>query len=88
MWWRFARADGAPWGLAGLWNDWLDDSTGDVVQSYTMLTLNADSHPLMSLMHNPGPALAPDAQDKRSVIATERQDMDLGLTDLPRMLSA
>ena len=21
-WWRFRRADGAPWGLAGLWNVW------------------------------------------------------------------
>ncbi|MFO5109049.1 SOS response-associated peptidase family protein, partial [Salmonella enterica subsp. enterica serovar Stanley] len=20
VWWRFARADGDPWGLAGLWN--------------------------------------------------------------------
>jgi putative SOS response-associated peptidase YedK len=22
IWWRFHRADGAPWGLAGVWNAW------------------------------------------------------------------
>ena len=24
VWWRFRRADGRPWGLAGLWNTWTD----------------------------------------------------------------
>ena len=24
VWWRLRRADGAPWGLAGLWNTWTD----------------------------------------------------------------
>jgi len=37
VWWRFRRADGAPWGLAGLWNTWTDKSTGEVVESYTMI---------------------------------------------------
>ena len=23
IWWRFRRADGTPWGLAGLWNIWV-----------------------------------------------------------------
>lgn len=53
-WWRFRRADGAPWGLAGLWNAWTDKATGDEFESYTMLTLNADGHPLMGRMHKPG----------------------------------
>jgi putative SOS response-associated peptidase YedK len=43
--WRFRRADGLPWGLAGLWNTWTDKETGEVVESYTMLTINADAHP-------------------------------------------
>lgn len=51
VWWRFRRSDGRPWGLAGLWNTWVDSSTGEVVESYTMLTVNADSHPIMSRMH-------------------------------------
>lgn len=37
VWWRFRRADGVPWGLAGLWNTWTDKTTGEVVESYTMI---------------------------------------------------
>ncbi len=75
VWWRFRRADGALWGLAGLWNAWLDRATGEIHQSYTMLTINADGHPLMGRMHKPDPTLPPDAQDKRSVIPIERADV-------------
>ena len=57
VWWRFRRADGQPWALAGLWNTWTDPATGELVESYTMLTLNADDHPLMRRMHKPDPAL-------------------------------
>ena len=68
IWWQFSRADGAPWGLAGLWNVWTNKDTGEVHESYTMLTLNADEHALMRRMHKPVPKAGPDAQDKRSVI--------------------
>lgn len=76
VWWRFRRADGHPWGLAGLWNTWTDKATGEMVESYTMLTLNADEHPLMRRMHKPDPKLPADQQDKRSVVAIERADVD------------
>ncbi|MCG8985259.1 SOS response-associated peptidase family protein [Delftia acidovorans] len=76
VWWRFARADGDPWGLAGLWNIWTDHATGQVYESYTMLTINADTHPLMSRMHKPDPKLPADKQDKRSVIPIELADVD------------
>lgn len=89
QWWTFRRADGAPWGLAGLWATWTDKATGEVHESYTMLTLNADHHPLMSRMHKPDPKLAPDKQDKRSVIAIEAGDFDqwlAGTTEEARAL--
>lgn len=76
VWWTFRRADGAPWGLAGLWNTWTDKATGETVESYTMLTVNADQHPLMRRMHKPDPKLPPDQQDKRSVIPLESSDWD------------
>lgn len=75
-WWRFRRADGEPWGLAGLWNTWTDRASGEVHESYTMLTINADDHPLMRRMHKPDPKLGPDEQDKRSVISIEQADVD------------
>ncbi len=83
VWWRFRRADGAPWALAGLWSRWTDPDSGEAIDSYTMLTLNADAHPLMSRMHKPDPRLAPDAQDKRSVVALEPADWDTWLHGSP-----
>ncbi|MBU6258429.1 MAG: SOS response-associated peptidase family protein [Burkholderiales bacterium] len=81
--WCMRRADGAPWGLAGLWNRWVDPASGEVVESYTMLTLNADAHPLMRRMHRPDPKRPPDRQDKRSVIPIADADVDLWLAAPP-----
>ena len=80
VWWRFSRADGELWGLAGLWNAWTDKMTGEIHESYTMLTLNADAHPLMSRMHKPDPKHGPDQQDKRSVIPIVRSNVDVWLS--------
>lgn len=79
VWWRFRRADGLPWGLAGLWNTWVDKASGEIVESYTMLTLNADAHPLMRRMHKPDRKLGPDQQDKRSVVPIDFEDVDTWL---------
>lgn len=76
VWWTFRRADGMPWGLAGLWATWTDPATGEVHESYTMLTVNADDHPVMRRMHKSDPTLQSDQQDKRSVIAIEAGDVD------------
>ena len=85
VWWRFRRKDGGPWMLAGLWSEWTDHATGEVVPNFTMLTMNCDTHPLLRLMHkpelgadkNPLPA---EQQDKRTVIPIERADWELWLT--------
>jgi putative SOS response-associated peptidase YedK len=87
VWWRFRRADGEPWGLAGLWNTWTDKATGEIVESYTMLTINADAHPIMSRMHKPDPKLGPDQQDKRSTVAIEPADVDQWLFGTPEEAS-
>ena len=76
IWWRFKRSDGAPWDLAGLWNVWTNKVTGELHESYTMLTINADHHPLMCRMHKPDVKRPADQQDKRSVIPIECGDVD------------
>ena len=63
-------------GLAGLRNIWVDKASGEVHESYTMLTINADDHPLMRQMHKPDPKFPADQQDKRSVISIELGDVD------------
>jgi putative SOS response-associated peptidase YedK len=84
VWWRFARADGQPWALAGLWNAWTDPASGEEVLSYTMLTQNCDRHPLLARMHKPDPTLPADAQDKRAVVPIERADWDAWLHGTPQ----
>jgi putative SOS response-associated peptidase YedK len=57
---RISRVDGKPLGIAGLWSAW-KDANGEILHSYTMLTINADTHPLMNQFHKP-------ADEKRMVV--------------------
>jgi len=84
VWWRFRRTDGEPWALAGLWSEWLDPETGELVPSYTMITQNCDDHPLLGLMHKPDPKLPPDRQDKRAVVPLEPAQWDAWLGGSPQ----
>ncbi len=83
IWWRFARADGTPWALAGLWSEWTDPETGEVVPNYTLITQNCDGHPVLGRMHKPDPKLPADGQDKRAVVPIERGDWDVWLQGSP-----
>ena len=49
---RIERADGEPMGIAGLWASWKSPN-GELLHSYTMLTINADGHDLMQQFHKP-----------------------------------
>ncbi|MCB4362092.1 SOS response-associated peptidase [Quatrionicoccus australiensis] len=68
---RITRADGKPMGIAGLWATKRNPS-GDVIHSYTMLTINADQHPFMRLFHKPD-------DEKRSVVILHERDYDAWL---------
>lgn len=72
IWWQLRRADGLPWMLAGLWSEWTDPETGEVVPNFTMLTRNCNEHPLLKRLHKPDPALKPgEPEDKRAVVHVE-----------------
>ncbi|MES2918628.1 MAG: SOS response-associated peptidase family protein [Pseudomonadota bacterium] len=88
VWWRFRRADGDAFALAGLWNVWIDRETGELHESYTMLTLNADAHPLFRRMHKPDPRQPSDAQDKRMVVVLEADAWDQWLEAPPEQARA
>ena len=68
VWWHLKRADGAPWFLAGLWSEWTDKETGEVVPNFTALTCNCDDHPMLDRLHKPDLKLPVDQQDKRSLV--------------------
>jgi len=61
-----SRKDGAPMGIAGLWSKWTSPQ-GKTIYSYTMLTINAEHHPLLRLMHKP-------ADEKRMVVILAEDD--------------
>lgn len=62
--WRIRRSDGQPMGVASIWGRWTDIASGEIVTSFSMLTVNADGHPVMGRFHRPG-------DEKRSVVVLE-----------------
>ena len=72
---RLQRADGQPMGIAGLWDHWTAP-TGEITTSFTMLTINADTHPLMKNLHKP-------QDEKRMVVVLNESDFDEWLNPKP-----
>ena len=52
--WKIELADKEPFGIASLWETWTDPISGELVTSFTMLTVNADEHPVMKKFHRLG----------------------------------
>jgi putative SOS response-associated peptidase YedK len=57
--WKIERASGEPFGMACLWDRWKDPATGEWVVSFSMLTVNADEHPVMRNSTSPATKSAP-----------------------------
>jgi putative SOS response-associated peptidase YedK len=51
--WRISRADGEPLAIAGIRWAWKNSETGELLESFSMLTINADDHALMRRFHAP-----------------------------------
>ncbi len=52
--WKIERADHEPFAIACLWDRWKEPESGQLVVSFSMLTVNADEHPVMNRFHKPG----------------------------------
>jgi len=48
---RIQTQEQNPFGIAGIWDKWTDPATGELVVSFSMLTVNADEHPIMRQFH-------------------------------------
>lgn len=68
---RISRADGKPMGIAGLWAAWKNPG-GELIHSFTMLTINAEDHPVMRQFHKP-------EDEKRMVVILNDGDYDYWL---------
>jgi putative SOS response-associated peptidase YedK len=63
---KIFRADLKPLGIAGIWTGWRAPS-GEILRSFSMLTINADEHALMQRFHKPG-------EEKRMVAILDEND--------------
>jgi putative SOS response-associated peptidase YedK len=52
--WSIHRRDREPFTVAAIWDTWTDKGSGEIVESFSMLTINADDHPVMGRFHRPG----------------------------------
>jgi putative SOS response-associated peptidase YedK len=66
---RIVRTDGKPIGIAGLWTGWRNPENGEILRSFTMLTVNADDHPFMRNFHKPG-------DEKRMIVILHEDQYD------------
>lgn len=68
--WRIKRADAAPMAAACIWERFIDKETGEVIFSFSMLTIHASGHEVMQRFHRP-------VDEKRSIVVlTETSYLD------------
>lgn len=70
--WAIRHADDKPLAIAGIWDMRPDGPDGEPLVSFSMLTINADTHPLMKRFHKPG-------DEKRSVVMLDTDEVDAWL---------
>jgi putative SOS response-associated peptidase YedK len=67
--WSIGLASGEPLAIAGIWRAWRRPDANSEWLSMTMLTLNADLHPLLRRFHRPG-------KEKRGVVMLRPERFD------------
>ncbi len=65
--WGIERTDSQPIAVASIWERWIDKETGEIIFSFSMLTVNADGHPVMKHFHKPN-------DEKRSIVVLDNSD--------------
>ena len=79
--WKIELASGEPLAIACLWDRWTDPVTQQPVVSFSMLTVNADEHPVMRQFHPPG-------DEKRSPVVLTPADFEPWLSADPARAQA
>ena len=71
--WRIWQEGDIPFGIAGIYRRWRDPKGGPPIFTFTMLTVNADTHPFYKRFHKPG-------EEKRMPIFLNRAEYGPWLT--------
>lgn len=70
--WRISQPSDIPMGIAGIYRRWKDPAGGHLF-TFSMLTVNADDHPVMKRFHKPG-------DEKRMVVILDPSEYMTWLT--------
>lgn len=73
---RVGLSDASNFAVGGIWSWWVDPQTKLGSASFSLLTLNADTHPLLRRLHKPD-------DEKRSVFIVPPEKYDLWLSAKP-----
>jgi putative SOS response-associated peptidase YedK len=79
--WKIERRDGQPFTVAAIWDTWRAFEGDPLLHSFSMLTLNADGHPVMGRFHAPG-------DEKRSLVIVPEADREAWLHATSREAAA
>ncbi len=70
------QANHEPMAIASIWDTWTETDSGELIVSFSMLTIEAGSHPVMSLMHKP-------EDEKRTVVPLRPEFFNAWLNATP-----
>jgi len=68
--------NGEPLGVASIWDTWTDILSGEMMTSFSLITINADEHPFMKNFHRPN-------EEKRTIVCLKPQLFDDWLSTTP-----
>jgi putative SOS response-associated peptidase YedK len=70
--WSIHRRDEQPFAVAAIWENWTDRDTGEIITSFSMLTINGDGHEVTGRFHRVG-------DERRSLVVVEPNDWNAWL---------
>jgi putative SOS response-associated peptidase YedK len=71
-----SSANGEPLGVATIWDTWTDTTSGEIITSFSLITINADEHPFMKNFHRPD-------EEKRTIVCLKAHLFDDWLSTTP-----
>ena len=75
------QANNEPMAIASIWDTWTEPETGELIVSFSMLTIEASNHPVMNRMHKP-------EDEKRTVVPLRPELFNAWLNATPEEAQA
>lgn len=75
------QANQEPMAIASIWDTWNEPETGELIVSFSMLTIDASDHPVMQRMHKP-------EDEKRTVVPLRPELFNAWLNATPEEAQA